>query len=123
MDLSKLPKWAQNHIQRLESELRSEKSKVEVLTEGAKPIPNHNESLSRVNRLYLLEQYPLPEDQAYSFKLSDRRNDIIKVSLKGNKLELYHTSDVEMVIEPTATNIFNVRFIDFNNRMPLNKGL
>lgn len=123
MDLSKLPKWAQNHIQRLESDLRNEKRKVEVLTRGAEPIPNHAESPSRVNRLHLLEQYPLPEDQAYSFKLSDRRNDIIKVSLKGDKLELYHTSDVEMVIEPTATNIFNVRFIDFNNRMPLNKGL
>lgn len=115
-ELKKLPKFAQDYINRLERELKEVKSDLKDLQTESIEYSYLEDCPSKVTRSKGLTKNALPEDQTYSFQLTDRRNDIVKVTLKEGKLELYNSTDVNMVIEPTATNIFNIRFLDFDNR-------
>lgn len=94
--IEKLPKWAQQEINRLTNENESLKNKLASFNGEAE-----TNTFIRSGR----DKIPLPKNSRISFEIGLSSFDII---IDGDLLNVHHSGDGKLVVMPCVSNVVNI---------------
>ena len=104
--ISKLPKWAQYHIQILERDLANAKTQIEQIggaVAGGSSLISYETSSVQAN---------LPDRSCVRFKLSDKRSVEVSLRIAGNKRYLrIYAGGGTLVLKPEMSNVIDITVI------------
>ena len=104
--ISKLPKWAQYHIQILERDLANAETQIEqiggAVARGSSLVSYQTSSV----------QANLPDRSHVQFRLSDKRSVEMSLRITGNKRYLHiYAKGGTLVLKPEMSNVIDITVI------------
>lgn len=100
-DISKLPKWAQQKIIALESQVAVYKEQVDQFL-------GSEATFTSLSLGFLNDDRPIPDESEIRFRLSGKKYSCIEVSrdLSGNQIRIM--GDRGLTVQPVASNVITV---------------